>query len=306
MPEDGNGLIFNLQRYSIHDGPGIRTTVFFKGCPLRCPWCSNPESLHPYPEIITRDVKCIQAGRCVDACPRQAIAIRGNARVIDWNKCDQCTKCAAACRARAIEVTGQLMEVAEVVQIVGKDASYYRRTGGGITLSGGEPLLQGQFALEMLKESKKNGWHTTLDTTGYADWDVIERLLPYTDLVLYDVKHMDSVRHREATGKGNERILSNLQKMAAIPGVKVWVRRAVIPQFNDDENDVEELSRFVLTLGRAVEKVSLLPYHKFGEVKYAAMGRAYPYHGIPVGDDERVRTLKQRIESHGIRVDVGR
>lgn len=303
---EGEGLIFNLQRYSIHDGPGIRTTVFFKGCPLRCRWCANPESLHPYPEIITRDVKCISSGRCVAACPQGAITLTANTRSIDWNKCDQCTKCATVCHTQAIEVTGQLASVAEIMQTVGKDASYYRRTGGGITLSGGEPLLQWRFALETLKESKRKGWHTTLDTTGYADWDAIESLLHHTDLVLYDLKHMDSVRHREGTGKGNKRILENLQKIAARPGAKLWVRRTVIPQFNDDENDLEELCRFVLTLGRAVEKVSLLPYHKFGEVKYAALGRPYPYHGVPLGDDEQLVAFKQELERHGISVDVGR
>jgi pyruvate formate lyase activating enzyme len=242
----------------------------------------------------------------VDTCPQQAIVISGDTRIIDWGKCNNCMKCAEVCRARAIEVTGKYMTVAEVVDIVGKDASYYRRTKGGVTLSGGEPLLQWRFALEILREAKRKGWHTALDTTGYADWEVLEGLLNYTDLVLYDVKHMNSARHQEGTGKANELVLDNLQKTVGKPRVKVWVRRTVIPNFNDYDEDLEELSEFVLILGTAVEKVSLLPYHKFGELKYVAMGRAYPYRGVPLISDERIQVLKKLVESHGIKVDVGR
>ncbi|MBP1686277.1 MAG: glycyl-radical enzyme activator family protein [Deltaproteobacteria bacterium] len=303
---DSQGLVFNVQRYSIHDGPGIRTTVFLKGCPLRCWWCCNPEALHPYPEIITRDVKCIRSGHCADVCPQHAIALDGGGRRIDWARCDQCTRCAAVCRARAIEVTGTYMSVVQVIEAAGKDASYYRRSGGGITLSGGEPLLQWEFALETLKQARSRGWHTALDTTGHADWEAIEVLLPHTHLVLYDLKHTDAARHRNATGKGNERILENLQKIVARGGVKVWVRRTVVPQFNDDEEEIEELARYVRTLGAAVEKLSLLPYHTFGAAKYTALGRPAPAPGIPPGNEEQIRLCRERIERHGIRVDVGR
>jgi len=280
--------------------------VFLKGCPLRCPWCCNPESLHPYPEIITRDVRCIRSARCVDACPQRAIAIRGNARVIDWTACDQCAACARVCRARAIEVIGQPMTVAEVVEIVGKDASYYRRTGGGITLSGGEPLSQWRFTLATLAKAKQKGWHTALDTTGYADWGVLEALLPHTDLFLYDVKHTNTLRHRQATGSGNERVIANLQRLAQRTTARLWVRRAVIPGFNEDDAEIDELYRLVRDLGAAVEKISLLPYHNLAEAKYLAMGRAYPYHGIPMVRAERLQALKSLAERHGLTVDFGR
>jgi pyruvate formate lyase activating enzyme len=303
---DGRGLVFNVQRCSIHDGPGIRTTVFLKGCPLRCRWCCNPEALHPYPEIITRDVKCIRSGHCADVCRQHAIVLDGGVRRIDWARCDQCTECAAVCRAHAIEVTGNYMSVAQVIAAAAKDASYYRRTGGGLTLSGGEPLLQWEFTLETLQQASARGWHTAIDTTGHAEWEALEALLPHTQLILYDLKHTNSERHRLATGVGNERILDNLRRIVAKGGIKLWVRRPVIPQFNDDEEEAEEFARWVCMLGAAVEKVSLLPYHTFGAAKYAALGRPAANPGIPPGDAAQLRACKERIERHGIRVDVGR
>jgi len=303
---ENRGLVFNIQRFSIHDGPGIRTTVFLKGCPLSCAWCSNPESLGTHPEIITRDVKCIQCGKCVEACPKQAITTIENSRVIQWEKCNHLMKCAEVCPSGAIEAVGRTMTVVEVMDTVARDASYYQRTGGGMTLSGGEPMVQWPFALKLLQEAKKIGLHTALDTTGYGDWEILDKLLNFTDLVLYDVKHPNSARHQEGTGVPNERILDNLRKMVAKPGCKVWVRHPVIPQFSDSEEVLEALCKLVLTLESSVEKISLLPYHKFGEVKYAAMGRAYPWKEIPTVSDERIEEFKKLIESHGIAVDVGR
>ena len=300
------GVVFNIQRFSIHDGPGIRTTVFLKGCSLRCGWCSNPESIRLSPEIITRDIKCIRCGKCVEACSQQAITIVENTRIIHWEKCNYCMKCAEVCPSGAIEAVGRYMTVAEVIDTVGRDASYYRRTNGGMTLSGGEPLVQWQFALKLLQEAKKRGFHTTLDTSGYADWEVLDEVLNYTDLVLYDVKHLDSARHQEATGVPNEQILDNLRKTVRKAGPKVWVRHPVIPQFSDSEEELEELCKLILTLGPSVEKISLLPYHKFAELKYAATGREYPYQGVPLPSEERMEELKKIAESHSLMVDVGR
>jgi pyruvate formate lyase activating enzyme len=303
---EGRGVVFNIQRFSIHDGPGIRTTVFLKGCPMHCGWCSNPESIKLHPEIITRDTKCIRCSKCVDVCPQQAISIVENTRTIQWGKCDYCLKCAEVCPSGAIEAVGKYMTAAEVLDTVGRDASYYRRTGGGMTLSGGEPLVQWQFALQLLREAKKRGLHTALDTTGYADWRVLDELLNYTDLVLYDVKHLDSRKHQEATGVPNERILENLRRMVGKPRVKVWIRRPVIPHFSDSEEELDKLCKLSITLGHAVEKISLLPYHKFAELKYAATGREYPYQGIPLPSEERMEQFKKLVESHNLRVDVGR
>ena len=303
---EATGVVFNIQRFSIHDGPGIRTTVFLKGCPLRCGWCSNPESMSPYPEIISRDIKCIRCGKCVEACSQQAITVVENTRIIQWEKCDYCMKCVEVCPSGAIEAAGRTMTVAEVMDTVWRDASFYRRTGGGMTLSGGEPLLQWQFALKLLQEAKRSGLHTALDTTGYTDWEILDEILSFTDLVLYDVKHPNSARHQEVTGVPNERILDNLRKTVAKAGPKVWVRHPVIPRFSDSEEELEELCKLILTLKPAVEKISLLPYHKFGELKYAAVGRVYPWKEIPTISDEQMEEFKKLVESHGIEVDVGR
>jgi len=303
---EATGVVFNIQRFSLHDGPGIRTTVFLKGCPLRCAWCSNPESLQTHTEIITRDVKCIRCGRCAEACPGNAITIVENTRVIQWEKCNHLLKCAEVCPSGAIVAAGKTMTVAEVMDTVRRDVGYYRRTGGGMTLSGGEPLVQWQFALKLLQEGKRTGLHTALDTTGHGDWEIMDELLNFTDLVLYDVKHPDSAKHLEGTGVPNERILENLRKAVAKPGCKVWVRHAVIPQFNDSEEVLEELCKLVLTLKPSVEKISLLPYHRFGELKYAAMGKTYPWKEIPTIRDDRIEAFKKLIGSHGISVGVGR
>jgi len=303
---EARGVVFNIQRFSIHDGPGIRTTVFLKGCSLHCGWCSNPESIRLSPEIITRDIKCIRCGKCVEACSQQAITVVENTRTIQWDKCNYCMKCAEVCPSGAIERAGEYMTVAEVIDTVGRDASYYWRTNGGMTLSGGEPLVQWQFALKLLQEAKRRGLHTALDTTGYTDWEILDEILNFTDLVLYDVKHPNSARHLEATGVPNERILDNLRKTVAKPGLKVWVRHPVIPHFNDSEEELEELCKLIITLKPSVEKISLLPYHKFGELKYAAMGKVYPWKGIPTISDEQIGEFKKLVESHGIKVDVGR
>ena len=302
----GKGIVFNIQRFSIQDGPGIRTTVFLKGCPLRCLWCSNPESIRLSPEIITRDIRCIGSGKCAEICPKHAIVFVENTRIIDWETCNYCMKCAQVCPSKAIEAVGEHMTIAEVVDTVARDSNYYRRTYGGMTLSGGEPLLQWQFALGLLREAKRKGFHTALDTAGYAEWEILDEVLNHTDLVLYDVKHMDSQKHQEATGVPNERILDNLQKTLAKSKAKVWIRRPVIPGFNDSEEDLTKLCKFVLTLDRSVEKVSLLPYHKYGELKYVAKGIVYPYQDFVLVSDEQMQRSKKLVESCGLKVDIGR
>lgn len=300
--KSGEGLIFNTQKFSIQDGPGIRTTVFMKGCPLSCKWCSNPESWKPYPEIITLDMKCMKFGKCIEACPNGAISIVEGTRRIDWDKCDNCLECARACPAGAIEQVGKYMTVDEIVKEIEKDRLFYVNSGGGVTFSGGEPLLQWEFVREVAKKCKEKGIHTALDTTGYAKWDVMEEVLQYIDLVLYDIKHMDSRIHFEGTGVFNELILDNARKTAK--RVRTWLRFPVIPNYNDSSSNVESLGEFALEL--KVEKVSLLPYHSWGEQKYGRLGRTYGCSGLESPSEERIQELKEDVESYGLQLAVGR
>ena len=306
-PADGvRGIVFNIQRFSIHDGPGIRSTVFLKGCPLYCHWCQNPESIRRLPEIITRDIKCIRCGKCAAVCTQRAISIGEEKRIIEWEKCNYCLQCAGVCPSKSIEVSGEYKSVEEVMEEVLKDLSFYRRTGGGLTISGGEPLVQWRFTVALLQKARQNGLHTALETAGYADWGKMDEVLNYTKLVLYDIKHMDSAKHREATGVPNEGILENLRKAVEKPGLKVWIRRPLIPNFNDSEEEMEKLCEFTLALGPAVEKISLLPFHKFAELKYRATGKVSPYQDMPLCSEERVEELKRLIESRGLKADVGK
>ncbi len=322
--DDVSVVVFNIQRFSVNDGRGIRTTVFLKGCSLNCGWCSNPEALTKPPQLITRDIKCIRCGKCVEACDRQAISIEENNRVIHWEKCDNCDKrdnrgklddrgkldkgmkCTEVCPSGALEAVGKQMTVAEVLDEVEKDSGYYQRTGGGMTLSGGESMVQWKFALKLLKEAKRRGLHTTLDTTGNTSWDKLDQVLNFADVVLYDVKHLNSAKHKAATGVPNEKILNNLRKAVAKQGPKIWLRHPLIPQFNDSEKDRQALYKFIQTLKPAVEKICLLPYQKYGESKYAAMGMDYPWKQMPAINEWQVGEIKKQIESHGIEVTVGR
>ena len=300
--EGRSGLIFNIQKYSIHDGPGIRTTVFLKGCPLRCKWCSNPESLNPYPEIMVRTVRCNGCGRCVDVCIPDAIALKENAIAIDRSRCDLCRKCIDACFDEAIEMSGRYVSVRETADECEKDEIFYRNSGGGVTLSGGEPLLQGEFTLNLLKECKDRSLHTALDTSGHADWELFDRILQYTDLVLFDIKHLDPKMHYGATGAGNELILRNLKKAAGARS-RLWLRVPVIPDFNDSERYMEELA--AVLKGIPAEKISLLGYHEWGRPKYVALGREYPLDGLPQLSQERIEALSGVLASRGLAVTVG-
>jgi len=295
------GLIFNIQRFSIHDGPGIRTTVFMKGCPLKCPWCSNPESQDSAPNLMVRDINCRACGACAGACPRQAIRIRDGVREIDWERCDQCLQCVSSCLYGALTVCGRYMDVEEVLDEIRRDEAFYRNSGGGITVSGGEPLFQAGFVTRLLSASKNEGFQTALDTTGHAAWERIEAALPFVDLFLWDLKHMDPEVHKRFTGVGNELILENLRRVSG--RARIWLRMPLIAGFNDSNAHMEA----VLLLGKRVgaEKVSLLPYHEGGRSKSDQMGRPYAWSAASKPPDERIEALKHLVEREGLGVSVG-
>jgi len=297
------GLVFNIQRYSIQDGPGIRTTVFFKGCPLRCKWCSNPESMNPRQELMVRAAKCDGCGKCIDVCSHNAIELHANYLNIDRSKCDLCLKCIDICTKDVIELSGTYMSVEEAMEECSKDEIFYQNSGGGVTLSGGEPLYQPEFALNMLKECKERALNTAIDTSGFASWKVIETILPYTDLVLFDIKHLDPERHKTATGVNNEIILDNLHKIVSSRTSRVWIRIPVIPTFNDSETYMGTLAETLGTI--PVEKISLLGYHEWGKPKYASLGREYPPNGCTPPTQEKLESLQAIMQSKGLQVTIG-
>ena len=291
------GIVFKVQRYSIQDGPGIRTTVFLKGCPLRCWWCANPEGQALYPEVFVRTTRCTECGKCVDVCSCNAISAGKEGVQIDRDKCDLCMKCVDVCLTGALERVGEHMTVGEIVDEVSKDKLYYRNSGGGVTLSGGEPLYQGDFAINILKECKKRSIDTALDTTLCTNWDVVDRALEYTDLVLCDIKHLDTEMHRQLTGVGNELILENLKRVINTKRAKVWIRIPLIPNYNDSE---EHITRIVETLlEMPVEKVSLLVYHELGKSKYEFLGKAFPFAEVDKISEDKVESLEKIIRYYG-------
>lgn len=252
-----NGVIFDIQRNSFVDGPGIRTTVFFKGCNLRCAWCHNPESQSPRPEMLLYKDKCTGCGKCRQVCPTP-------------DACTLCGKCTFYCPADARQVCGKEYTAEEVLAEIIKDKAYYGNSGGGVTFSGGECMLQIDFLLELLKKCKENGIHTAVDTAGHVPYERFAKILPYTDLFLYDIKLFDPQKHRQYIGAGNELILENLRKLFST-GTKIRIRIPVVPGINDSSEEMQAIRHFLDLCGRP-EKVELLPYHAMGEHKYPALG----------------------------------
>lgn len=308
MPDNGaerTGLIFNIQKFSIQDGPGIRTTLFMKGCSLQCPWCSNPEGLSSEREIMVGERKCIRCGKCAEACSTGAISFENGARTIDWSLCTNCLECGKVCPSHAIQIVGEHKTVDESFKVAAQDKDFYKTSGGGITVSGGEALLQWEFVRDLFRKCKDAGFHTALDTSAYCPWGNMEQVLQYTDLVLFDVKHMDPGKHEEKVGISNDLILENLEK--ASNTTKIWLRIPLVPGFNDSEQNMHETAELASKTG--AEKISLLPYHDWGKDKYSGLGKQYHHKGAdgPLEPDGAVVTkCKAILESYGLEVNIGR
>ncbi len=296
------GLVFNIQRFSVHDGPGIRTTVFMKGCPLNCLWCSNPESQDSSPNLIVRDIQCRGCGKCAEVCPQGAIRLDGDqARRIDRTKCNECLACVPACLYGSLNGCGTYMSVEQILHEVMRDEPFYKNSGGGITVSGGEPLSQPEFVADLLKASKEAGLHTVLDTTGLAPWETIQTALSLVDLVLWDIKHLDPQEHRRTTGVDNGPILDNLAKASRF--IRVWIRLPLIAGFNDSDAHIREVASLARDL--KVEKVSLLPYHEGGISKCEQLGRPYPFPEGATPAPEHTDRLKTLVEKEGVKASIG-
>ena len=295
MSEAPKGLVFNIQKFSLHDGPGIRTVVFLKGCPLACIWCSNPEGQSRAPELIHSCERCIgtdECERCVAVCIDQVIRKDGQGGVtVDRSRCDGCGDCAYVCPSQALQVSGEWVNVEHVLRIVEEDDAFYARSGGGLTLSGGEPLSQGAFALALLRAARSRGIDTAIETSGLCNWNTMREAAPLADRIFFDLKSLDAEKHERATGVSNSKILENFRKLREqFPEVEVVVRTPVIPGVNDSVEDIQAIAAFIEAAGGA-SAYEVLPYHGFGEPKYEKLGKHYRLSHLEPTSAERMREL---------------
>lgn len=297
-----NGVIFNIQRFSIHDGPGIRTTVFLKGCPLSCSWCHNPESQAGQHEIMFWADRCTGCRLCSENCERQAISWSPERQVGD--DCQECGVCVTRCPQGALELVGRTVSATEVLAELLKDEAFYDQSGGGVTFSGGEPLAQPEFLQELLVGAKRYHWHTAVDTSGFAPWSVLEPLLPLVDLWLYDLKLMDDASHQKYTGVSNQSILDNLRRLVAA-GRRVEVRVPLVPGVNDGQENWSALQSFLQPL--PIRGIKLLAYHSYGMEKYQRLGLPGQNggQGFVPPTEERLEELQRQLQAAGLPVISG-
>jgi pyruvate formate lyase activating enzyme len=297
------GSVFNVQRCSLHDGPGIRTTVFFKGCPLSCTWCHNPEGIARDPDLTLSVDRCIGCGACVDVCPRVRDENLSSAPVGRRSDCLRCGRCVDACPADARSLSGKTYGVSELIDLVERDRPFFETSGGGVTFSGGEPTSQPDFLVACLRASRERGLHTAIDTCGAAPLDVVLEVALLADLFLFDLKHMDPDAHRRSTGVDNRLILENLGRLSAA-GAEIWLRVPFVPGINDDVSNLDAVGAFVSSLPRR-HPVVLLPYHAIAKAKASRIGQADTFTQFASPDADALEHACHRLGSFGLEVAVG-
>lgn len=297
------GIIFNIQKFSINDGPGIRTVIFFKGCPLRCTWCSNPESQESNLQILWDEKKCLHCNTCVKSCPNFAMKnidgkITANQKIcLGVGVCSEQGICIEKCPAQALKVEGEKKSVEEILKIVMQDIDFYEESGGGVTLSGGEATMQPEFAIELLKALKEKNIHTSIETTGFTSPEIFKRIIKYLDLILFDIKHWDEEEHKKKTGVSNLPILKNM-KYAIDEGKEVLPRLPVIPNYNNSLDDAKKFVERLKEVG--AKKIQLLPFHQFGENKYHMLGRIYDFTDVKALHAEDLQDFQKIFKDNGI------
>ena len=297
-------LIFDIKRYAINDGPGIRMTIFTKGCPLSCVWCHNPESQSPHAQKLYTADKCIGCQSCVDACPENACELTPQGIITDPELCKLCGICADVCPTKATEISGQTISKEEIFAKIEKERIFFDQSGGGVTFSGGEPLQHADYLIELLDECGERGIHRTVDTSGLAKTETLLEVAKRTDHFLYDLKMMDSAKHKKWTGVPNEKILENLQILATM-GAKINIRVPLIKGVNADEENIRQTAEFVANLAGEKKVVNLLPYHNIATRKYQKLGGDYDPSGMETPTEEEQQAIIAEFATHGIKAIIG-
>ena len=295
-------MVLEITRMTVHNGPGIRTLVSFKGCPLRCVWCSTPESQNETQEIAFYSDRCILCGDCITVCPKKALTTGESSIILNKELCNDCGACAKVCYSQALKMLGREYTVSELMKEVMKDAIMYKHSGGGVTLSGGEPFFRNEFLLDLLKELNRNGVSVGIDTCGFTSRKNIEAVLPYIDYFLWDVKHMDDAIHQKLTGVSNHLILDNL-RFVSENRIPVYIRIPLIPGCNDSNENLCAVCKFAQTLPLLAE-IDLLPLHHLGSARYHALAREYPIESLPLYDETVLNDLKTMVESFGLKCNI--
>jgi pyruvate formate lyase activating enzyme len=295
-------MVLEITRMTVHNGPGIRTLISFKGCPLQCIWCSTPESRRETQEIGFYPDKCIFCGDCVAICPTQALSVGESSVILDRGLCDDCGVCVNACHSRALKTLGRGYTVDELVREILKDAVMYKHSGGGVTLSGGEPFLRTEFLLSLLKDLTREDINIGIDTCGFTPRENIQSVLPYVDFFLWDIKHMDDATHKQLTGVSNRLIIDNL-RVVSEKGIPVYIRIPLIPEYNDADENLRAVCKFVQTLPSLVE-IDLLPLHHLGRARYQALGWEYPIEDLPLYQESTLNEMKSLVESFGLKCNI--